>query len=124
MGINIDLGAGSQREQISSSIGRATDLSEAAVDLPSRNEISAKLIEAIFTALEKFESDGFDRFLRAWDRFDWLRGQRIGVTTPTADFEGVAQGVDENGALILRTGEGQKKIVSGSVYLPGQRAIH
>jgi BirA family biotin operon repressor/biotin-[acetyl-CoA-carboxylase] ligase len=124
VGINVDLSATPASMPIAPRIGYASDLSMGTTSLPSRNVISSKLIEAIFNALARYESDGFAPFCRAWDRFDWLRGQKITVETPGGDIEGVAEGIDDQGALVLRTATGRLPIVTGSIYLSGQRRLH
>jgi BirA family biotin operon repressor/biotin-[acetyl-CoA-carboxylase] ligase len=124
LGVNVDFSAGRFDEPVSSRIGHASDLSMVTKTLPSRNAISAKLIESIFNALATYERKGLDAFTRSWERFDWLRGQRVSVETPAACVEGIAEGIDETGSLIIRTSEGRQTVNAGTVSMAGQRALH
>jgi BirA family biotin operon repressor/biotin-[acetyl-CoA-carboxylase] ligase len=64
-------------------------------------------------ALKRFEQDGFEPFAAAYARRDLLVGQPI--TTTLAELpEGVAEGVDEHGALRVRAGA-LHRLVSGEV---------
>ncbi len=68
-------------------------------------------------ALRRFETQGFAPLVAAYTRRDLLRGQRVATTAPDA-LQGVAEGVDEHGALHLRVHEGGQelhRIVSGEV---------
>jgi BirA family biotin operon repressor/biotin-[acetyl-CoA-carboxylase] ligase len=68
----------------------------------------------LLQALLRFESEGFAAFAEAFARHDLLRGRRVRTTLPEA-VEGVAQGVDASGALLLHTAEGLRSITSGEV---------
>jgi BirA family biotin operon repressor/biotin-[acetyl-CoA-carboxylase] ligase len=120
VGINVDLRKANQPVKISSSIGHASDLASCGVDVPSRSALSASLIENLFSALVEFEAKGFAAFAEDYERYDWLRGQRIGVETPTGQVNGLSEGVDVDGALIVRTDAGCQRVVSGSVLLPAR----
>jgi len=65
-------------------------------------------------ALQRFERDGFAPQVAAYAQRDLLRGQRVTTTMPDA-LDGVAEGVDELGALCVRTGDGLHRVVSGEV---------
>jgi BirA family biotin operon repressor/biotin-[acetyl-CoA-carboxylase] ligase len=124
VGINVDLGCTPETSGILTSIGYASDLATCLDDLPSRSAISAAMIEGLFNALAEFETDGFSPFFKAWERFDWLRGQRVSVDQSDGLIRGVCQGIDVDGALILRTDSGTQRILSGSVQLHGQQAAN
>ena len=64
-------------------------------------------------ALRCFEQDGFAPFAEGFARRDLLRGQRVGSSSPEAP-EGIAEGVDAQGALLLR-GRELHTIVGGEV---------
>ncbi len=56
----------------------------------------------------------------------WLKrargvGAHITVRLPSAEFSGIFEGIDESGALILRTGEGTRTIAAGDVFFSPQR---
>jgi BirA family transcriptional regulator, biotin operon repressor / biotin---[acetyl-CoA-carboxylase] ligase len=63
--------------------------------------------------LQRFEREGFATVAGAYARRDMLYGQPVTTTHPDVP-EGVAEGVDERGALRLRSG-GLHRLVSGEV---------
>ncbi|MGH2349883.1 MAG: biotin--[acetyl-CoA-carboxylase] ligase [bacterium] len=70
--------------------------------------------------LEKME-DGYGRFRldRAWLLDEWRRrsvamGRQVHVAGPES-FDGVAEGIDETGALLVRTPEGMRIVRAGEV---------
>ena len=70
-------------------------------------------------ALQRFESEGFAPLVPAFARRDLLRGQRVTATAPEA-LRGVAEGVDAQGALLLRTeddGREAHRVISGEVSI-------
>ena len=75
--------------------------------------VLAAVARPLVLALQRFESAGFAPSVLAYARRDLLRGQRVSTTAPEA-LEGVAEGVDEQGALCVRSG-GLHRVVSGEV---------
>lgn len=73
----------------------------------------AAVARPLVLALKRFESLGFAPCVPAYARRDLLRGQRVSTTAPEA-LQGVAEGVDEQGALCVRSG-GLHRVVSGEV---------
>lgn len=65
-------------------------------------------------ALRRFEREGFAPQLQAYTRRDLLRGQPVATSGGTGPLQGVAQGVDDQGALLLDSG-GLHRVVSGEV---------
>lgn len=53
-------------------------------------------------ALKRFERDGLAPFAAAYRRRDLLLGQRVRSTDPAVP-EGIAEGIDEQGALLVRS---------------------
>ena len=81
-------------------------------------EALARVAEPLLRALLGFERDGFAPLVAAYARRDLLRGQPVTTTLPDLPA-GVAEGVDLNGALLVRRG-GLHRIVSGEVSVrPG-----
>jgi len=120
VGINVDMSRSNQAGNISSSIGQVSDLASCGVSIPSRSALSAALIEKLFVTLVDFEASGFAAFADAYDRYDWLKGQTISVDMSDGRVDGLSEGVDIDGALIIRTDSGRQRILSGSVRLPAQ----
>ncbi|MDH3440943.1 MAG: biotin--[acetyl-CoA-carboxylase] ligase [Gammaproteobacteria bacterium] len=120
VGINIDLGGSGKTQNLSSSIGQVSDLASCGVKILSRSALSAALIEKLFDTLVEFEASGFAVFADAYDRHDWLKGRTISVDMSDGPVDGLSEGVDLDGALIIRTDAGLQRILSGSVRLPAR----
>ena len=84
---------------------------------PERNALAAALIEAQLAALEEFAAGGFAAFGEDWRRLDLVAGRAVALQSHDQTVTGVAAGVDEQGALLLRTPHGVKRFVSGDVSL-------
>ncbi|MEO5734726.1 MAG: biotin--[acetyl-CoA-carboxylase] ligase [Rubrivivax sp.] len=75
--------------------------------------VLARVAEPLVRALHDFERRGFAPLAAAYARRDVLRGQA--VTTTHSEVEGgVAEGVDDDGALRVRSGQ-LHRLVSGEV---------
>ncbi len=84
---------------------------------PERNALAAALIESLVGALRDFESQGFAAFGDDWKRLDLVAGHAVALHSHDHTVTGVAAGVDEQGALLLRTPQGLKRFVSGDLSL-------
>ena len=85
-------------------------------------EVLAAVALPLVRALLAFEQEGFAPLAAAYGARDLLRGQA--VTTSLAQWaEGVAEGVDQSGALVLQAGGQRHRIISGEVSVrPAGRA--
>ena len=81
-------------------------------------EALARVAVPLVQALLRFERQGFAPLVAAYERRDLLRGQPVTTTAPEA-LQGVADGVDEQGALMVRVGQGDaqtvRRVLSGEV---------
>ena len=73
----------------------------------------ARVALPLVKALLRFENDGFAPLVTAYAQRDLLRGQAVVTTLPEVP-QGVAEGVDEQGALRVRS-DGLHRVVSGEV---------
>jgi BirA family biotin operon repressor/biotin-[acetyl-CoA-carboxylase] ligase len=71
-------------------------------EVPSRNLLAARLILRLLDALDRFEREGFAAFADAYARHDLLYGHKLRVLAAGTAREGIAAGVDERGALVVR----------------------
>ena len=77
----------------------------------------ARVAVPLVQALQRFEAQGFAPLVAAYARRDLLLGQGVATTAPEP-LRGVAEGVDEQGALRLRTLTGGRevhRVISGEV---------
>jgi len=73
----------------------------------------ARVAEPLVRALKRFEREGFAPLVAAYSRRDLLLGREVTISQPQA-LEGVAEGVDEQGALRVRSDD-IHRVVSGEV---------
>lgn len=74
------------------------------VRTPSRSMIAAALLDALLLALERFDRDGPTDAIARYARYDALRGRA--VTWDDGAHGGIAEGLDDDGALRVRTADG------------------
>ncbi|TDM05758.1 MAG: biotin--[acetyl-CoA-carboxylase] ligase [Ideonella sp. MAG2] len=74
----------------------------------------AKLMPRLVQGLQAFDHTGFGGFVEAYAKRDILRGRTLTTTDPGC-LLGLAEGVDVDGALLLRGDAGPHRIVSGEV---------
>jgi BirA family transcriptional regulator, biotin operon repressor / biotin---[acetyl-CoA-carboxylase] ligase len=78
----------------------------------------ARVAAPLVQALLRFERQGFEPLMAAYRRRDLLRGQAVNTSVPEP-LQGLADGVDEQGALLVRVGQGEqavvKRVLSGEV---------
>lgn len=84
----------------------------------SRNVLVALLLETLLKALVPFEAFGFSCFKKEWEKWDSLRGKSVTLAfTNQHVVSGIAQGVDEKGALFLQMGDTFAAYQGGEVHV-------
>jgi BirA family biotin operon repressor/biotin-[acetyl-CoA-carboxylase] ligase len=73
----------------------------------------AQVALPLVLAMQRFQAEGFAPLVAAYARRDMLLGHAVSVQTPDA-LQGVAEGVDEHGALLVRSGS-MHRVISGEV---------
>jgi len=90
----------------------------AGIPTPARNHVASVLVDALIAALLQFETSGFSTFLEDWNALDAAAGQAVRVTTGAADaIEGIARGIDTDGALIVEYAGKKHRLHAGEVSL-------
>ncbi|MGH8282803.1 MAG: bifunctional biotin--[acetyl-CoA-carboxylase] ligase/biotin operon repressor BirA [Gammaproteobacteria bacterium] len=114
IGINVRM-----PETASAGIGQPwTDLARLAPGYtPDRNHLAAALIEELMTALRQFAAQGFSAFAADWRTLDLAAGRSVHLHHQQQTIRGTALGVDQDGALLLRTDTGTRRFVSGDLSL-------
>jgi BirA family biotin operon repressor/biotin-[acetyl-CoA-carboxylase] ligase len=114
VGLNLHLSEASRR-QIDAPAPAAL---EAACPAPlSRNAIAAALLGELLSMLPLFERCGFAAFRDEWRALDALRGRPARVLLERDAVEGIARGVDEDGALLLEYGGKVHTFIAGEASL-------
>lgn len=92
-----------------------TDLCTLAGTEVSRNAVVAALLSALLPALATFERDGLAPFLARYQVLDALAGREVRVEDGGALHTGVACGLAGDGALRVRSGDGERLFHAGEV---------
>lgn len=113
VGINVRL-PGAVLEALGAEGVDAIDLASLG-DVPPRNAAAATLIGELAIALEEFAGRGMSAFADEWQSADALIGRPVRVQQGEQAIEGLARGVDGDGALLLEVGGARRRILSGEV---------
>ncbi|RYG63125.1 biotin--[acetyl-CoA-carboxylase] ligase, partial [bacterium] len=105
------------RERIAAGGNAAVDLLSLVAEPPSRVVLASRLVADGVDAIDAWERDGFDPLREQWQRYDALAGRRVVVrgAGAGADREGIARGVDAEGALLIDAGGPLQRCVAGEV---------
>ena len=116
-------------------LGAGVNVNARPEDFPAevRDEATSVLLErgqsapralfaaACFTALEdwidRHAEEGFGPVRQAWRERSVTLGREVVVTVDGRELAGVAEDIDETGALLVRTRVGVERIISGDVQL-------
>lgn len=121
VGLNVSMDDG-QLDAVGERPGAAVDIARmASVFPPPRHVLAARLIEGYCELFRVFEDAGFKEYHASFAEADYLRGRPVVVADGENRLEGTAVGVDAGGALILETGNGARRIVSGDVSVRAVR---
>lgn len=94
-----------------------TDIQKITQQFPDRNQITASLIDAIYSALVEFDQKGFTPFVARWAQHDGLINKTIMASNAHHKIAGVAKGLGSMGELLIETSEGLISFLNGSVKL-------
>jgi BirA family transcriptional regulator, biotin operon repressor / biotin---[acetyl-CoA-carboxylase] ligase len=78
---------------------------------------AAALLTALEEWLDRHADEGFAPVRAAWREMSDTLGREVRVRSGGADLVGVAEDVDESGALLVRTAQGLERVVSGDVEM-------
>lgn len=113
VGINLRLPP-AMKEALAGEGLEATDLAEIG-PVPGRSYAVSALINELALALEEFGARGMSAFADEWQGADALANRPVRVLQGEQTLEGLARGVDADGALLLDAGDGRRRILSGEV---------
>jgi BirA family biotin operon repressor/biotin-[acetyl-CoA-carboxylase] ligase len=96
----------------------ASELAAVMPCAPSRNQLLARLLVELGAMLGEFAQSGFAAFAQDWLDRHAFAGEMVRILADgAAPIEGRCAGVDADGALLLDTAQGTRRIVSGEVSL-------
>ena len=110
IGINVAMPAAAARE-----IDQPwRDLSDCRI---SRDRLAAALLEQLLPLLHDFPERGFRAYRREWEAAHVHQGRPVRISTGSRVVDGIARGVNEQGALALECADGLRFISGGEVSL-------
>lgn len=83
--------------------------------LPARDRVAATVLAALAEGLDRFDAEGLAPFLPRFAALDALHGAEITATIGDRAHAGVADGIADDGALRLRTDDGERLLRAGEV---------
>ncbi len=99
---------------------RITDLTSASGKPVSRLQIAAELIEALDACYDTYISHGFEPIRELWWSAHAASGQRVRAHGHHGYVEGIAEALDEDGALLMRVDGDLQRFVAGDIELMGE----
>ncbi len=122
IGLNIHLTGRPNVDLETSWAHRIVDLKSQVLELPSRDQIAARMVTGLSKTFVDYEIGGFSQFADRWSESDWLFGRQIKIDAPQKEITGVGAGVADDGALLVDTEtEGVHRVTSGSVVMADAR---
>jgi BirA family biotin operon repressor/biotin-[acetyl-CoA-carboxylase] ligase len=94
----------------------ATDLRSVAAEPPRRNLLAGEIVVALDALLRDYPNTGFAAYRDEWRRADHLAGRIVEVRSGPHAGSATALGIDDDGALALRSASGERvRLSSGEV---------
>jgi BirA family biotin operon repressor/biotin-[acetyl-CoA-carboxylase] ligase len=96
-------------------------LAETAVSLrqlgfsASREEVAAAALNSLERQLDEFKNGGLAALLGQWREMDCTLGRKVSVKNISSAVEGVARGIGDDGALLVETADGMRRVTAGDI---------
>lgn len=110
VGVGLNLQPLAQSAGLASGCAGVNEL-DASLDAPA---LLLRVARPLADALVRFEREGLEPFQAGFARRDLLRGRSV-ATLGAPSLQGVAEGIDAQGLLCLRTAAGLQRVGSGEV---------
>lgn len=94
-----------------------TDLGSHLDPLPDRNRLLAALLTELHALFDTYAAAGFAALRGAWQQRNAFADLPVRISGDQREIIGICAGVDEDGALLVRTDNGLVRILSGEVSL-------
>lgn len=109
IGIGLNLRLDDDAKRLIAKTGTsAGDLATQGVDVNARNALVAAIIGRCIEGMIQFSREGFAPFIESWRSADVLLNQAVRVLDGGGEREGIARGIDDQGALQIETSPGQR----------------
>jgi len=117
LGLNVTLPEAARRDLAATAALPPTDLAGCMNGAPARSEIAGLMVRHLITAFESFGREGFAPFSPQFEKLDAAAGKSVSLHCGDDVTEGIAAGVDRDGALLLETRQGRKRFYGGEISL-------
>lgn len=116
IGLNLDLGAiGESPPDFAQAFAA---LAQAILPLPDRHVLLAKLLIELAAVLDRFALGGFAALRSEWQARNAWQDRRVRLLRDgVIEKEGICRGVDVDGALLIESGKGIERCLSGDLSL-------
>lgn len=99
---------------------RVTDLTTASGEAVSRLHIAAELIEALDACYDTYLARGFPQIREWWWEAHAASGRMVRAHGHSGYVEGIAEALDEDGALLMRVDGELQRFVAGDIEFIGE----
>lgn len=72
-----------------------------------RNRLAGLLVDELISSLQIFQIEGVTPFIHEWKQYDFLMQKEVMISTQRNNFKGIAQGVNDQGELIIKNEKGE-----------------
>lgn len=114
IGVGMNLSMDEQVDGITQPWTSIGQISKTPVD---RNQLAVEIIKTLHKTLEDYELFGMNQFVERWNRLDNYLGRKVKLLMGPKTIEGIAQGINEQGAILLDTSEGVQSFIGGEISL-------
>jgi len=112
VGVGINVDSHPQRMEFP-----AICLKDAGVELVSAKIILSRFIHHFIECYNDWNQKGFANIRKKWTKSAWGLEQRLSARLPDSTIEGICQGIDPDGSLLLKLDNGKKQqIHAGDVF--------
>lgn len=81
-----------------------------------RNKLAGTLLNHLLPVIAEYEGVGIKAYLDEWRDYDCLKGESATLFIAQQQFEGIVQGIDDNGMLLIKSPDGNvQTFASGEV---------
>ena len=78
---------------------------------PDTTRLAESLAEGVLDNYSQFLTHGFKEIVTRWRKYMWGVGLRVQINAEGSAFDGVIQGVDDDGALVVRDASGADRVI-------------
>ncbi len=86
-----------------------------------RNRLAALLADQLIETMQQFEHSGLETFLSDWREMDAYKDKQVEMVLTDQVIQGVARGIDNQGALLIEQDGKTKRFYSGELSLRAGR---